>query len=255
MCTLSGTARKFIEAALRIILVFHSIDDSGSVLSYPAKSLDGLLEALECFDIPVMTLDKLLLPETRCGVSLTFDDGIRSVFTDALPVLRSHSAPAHLFLTTGYVGLTNRWPSQPAHAPLFDMLSWSEIEALQAAGMRVEAHTSTHPDLRRLSDYELQAECERADEAIATKLGCPPSYFAYPYSLSDARIRAFARRRYAGSLGGGTRTLRRREDIAALPRVDSYYLRSQWIYGNLRSRRSQVYLLVRRALRRLRNAP
>src|SRR6202051_3716135 len=94
---------------MRAILVFHSIDDSGSVLSYPAKTLDGLLEALERSHIPVMDLDTLLRPATQCGVALTFDDGIRSVFTDALPILRSRCVPAHLFLTTGYVGLTNRW--------------------------------------------------------------------------------------------------------------------------------------------------
>jgi len=240
---------------MRAILVFHSIDDSGSVLSYPAKTLDGLLEALERSHIPVMDLDTLLRPETQCGVALTFDDGIRSVFTDALPILRSRCVPAHLFLTTGYVGLTNRWPTQPAQAPLFEMLSWSEIERLRAAGVRIEAHTASHPDLRSLTDDNLHEECERADEAISSRLGYQPRYFAYPYAQSNARVRAFAGLRYAACLAGGTRTLERDEDMSALPRIDSYYLQSERIYRNLRSRRSRTYLWARRTLRRLRNAP
>jgi peptidoglycan/xylan/chitin deacetylase (PgdA/CDA1 family) len=240
---------------MRAILIFHSIDDSGSVLSYPAKTLDGLLEALERSHIPVMDLDTLLRPETRCGVALTFDDGIRSVFTDALPILRSRGLPAHLFLTTGYVGLTNRWPSQPVHAPLFEMLSWSEIETLQTAGITIEAHTASHPDLRNLNEDDVRAECERADQAISSRLGYQPRYFAYPYAQSNARVRAFAGLRYAACLAGGTRVLGSGEDMSALPRIDSYYLQSEWIYRNLSSRRSRTYIQARRTLRRLRNAP
>lgn len=240
---------------MRAILVFHSIDKSGSVLSYSPEMFGDLLAALERSDIPVVDLDTLLKPETRHGVALTFDDGIRSVFTDALPILRSHGAPAHLFLTTGYVGSTNRWPSQPVQAPLFEMLTWSEIERLRAAGMTIEAHTATHPDMRGLDEAGLQAECELADETISSRLGYHPRYFAYPYALCDVRVRAFAGRRYVASLAGGTRTLGAEEDMSALPRIDSYYLQSEWVYRNLSSTRSQAYIGVRRALRRLRNAP
>ena len=240
---------------MRAIINFHSIDGSGSVLSYPAKTLDGLLGALKRSGIPVVDLDTLMRAETQCGVALTFDDGIRSVFTQALPILKSHGVPAHLFLTTGYVGLTNRWPSQPPHAPLFDMLSWSEIETLRTAGITIEAHTESHPDLRGLSDDDLCAECERADETILSRLGSRPRYFAYPYALSNARVRAFARQRYVASVAGGTRELGLDEDLSALPRIDSYYLQSEWTYRNLKSIQSRAYILARRTLRRLRNAP
>src|SRR6476620_10135808 len=121
---------------MRAILTFHSIDDTGSVLSYPPKTFDRLLLALQRSGIPLLDLDTLLRPQTKTGVALTFDDGMRTVFTEALPILRSHSAPAHLFLTTGFVGMTNCWPGQPRSIPVFEMLRWSEIEALQGMGIR-----------------------------------------------------------------------------------------------------------------------
>ena len=185
---------------MRAILTFHSIDDTGSVLSYPPKTFDRLLLALQRSGIPLLDLDTLLRPQTKTGVALTFDDGMRSVFTEALPILRSHSAPAHVFLTTGVVGMTNRWPSQPAAAPLFEMLRWREIEALQQCrDPHRGAYGESHPDLRQLSDDALRAECERADETIASILGVRPRYFAYPYGLNDTRVRSFARERYVGS--------------------------------------------------------
>lgn len=238
---------------MRAILTFHSIDDSGSVLSYPPKTFRKLLDALERCDIPILDLDTLLQPDTPRGVALTFDDGMRTVSTEALPILRSHSSPAHVFLTTGVVGATNRWPSQPPTAPLFEMLRWSEIEALQRAGMRIEAHTVSHPDLRQLADTELRDECESAEETIASRLGVRPRYFAYPYGHSDARVRAFTRDRYCGSLTTDLRMLRRKEDKAALPRLDAYYLRREVVFGDLRSLHVRAFLGLRRMLRVLRN--
>lgn len=238
---------------MRAILTFHSVDDSGSVLSYPPRTLNLLLDAFERCGIPILTLDALLRPDTSNGVALTFDDGIRTVFTEALPILRSHSAPAHLFLTTAFVGRTNRWPNQPRSTPVFEMLRWSELDALKGMGMRIEAHTASHPDFCQLSDAAVRAECESADETILSKLGVRPRYFAYPYGRSNARVRAFTRGRYAGSFTADLRTLRQEEDSAALPRLDAYYLRHKLIFDDLRSLRTYAFLAFRRALRELRS--
>src|SRR5262249_39282754 len=214
----------------------------------------NLLNALQSSGIPIVDLDTLLRAETRYGVALTFDDGIRTVFTEALPILRKHCVPAHLFLTTNFVGQTNRWPTQSPSAPLFDMLGWSQIDALCSAGIRIEAHTANHPDLRGLADDDLRAECDWADDSITQRVGRRPRYFAYPYGRSDARVRAFARLRYHGSLTTELRPLGAEEDAAALPRLDSYYLKPKWMLRDLSGQRSQAYLEVRRSLRWLRSA-
>jgi peptidoglycan/xylan/chitin deacetylase (PgdA/CDA1 family) len=212
-----------------------------------------LLDALERGGIPILELDALLHPETTCGVALTFDDGMRTVFSQALPILRSHSAAAHLFLTTGFVGMSKTGPNEGRSKPAFEMLHWSEIEALQAGGMRIEAHTANHPDLRRLSDDAVREECESADEAIAARLGGRPRYFAYPYGRSDARVRAYARSRYAGSFTTDLCMLRPNEDRAELPRLDAHYLRHGLIFGDLRALHTRAFLAFRRALRRIRS--
>jgi peptidoglycan/xylan/chitin deacetylase (PgdA/CDA1 family) len=239
---------------VRAIFTFHGIDDSGSVLSYPARTLAALLDALRDAGLPLCDLDTLLAPGTRRGVALTFDDGMRSVYTHALPVLRDHAAPAHLFLATGAVGGSNRWPSQPAHAPGFDMLGWDEIERLHGAGVRVESHTHSHPDLRGLDEERIAAECLEADRLIEARLGRRPQYFAYPYGYSNARARACARARYRGCVTTRLDTVRDGEDPAALPRLDSYYLRAPWVYGRLDGALPRAYLALRGALRRLRGA-
>ncbi len=238
---------------MRAVLTFHSVDGSGSVLSYPPKTFGRLLDALERCGIPILELDTLLRPETSCGVALAFDDGLRTVFTEALPILRSHSAPAHVFLTTDSVGKTNAWPGQPRSTPVFEMLRWPDIEALQGAGMRIEAHTASHRDFSQLSAAALSADCKSCDETILSRLGVRPRYFAYPYGRSTAQVRALARDRYAGSFTTDLRMLQCEEDNAALPRVDAYYLRHELIFDDLRALHTSAFLAFRRALRTFRH--
>jgi hypothetical protein len=112
---------------------------------------------------------------------------------------------------------------------------------------------ANHPDLRQLSDAEIAEECESADTAIAARLGRSPRYFAYPFGYCDARVRALLRPRYAAAVTTELRPLRRDEDMAALPRLDTYYLQHPWLQGNLATPPTRAYLALRRLGRRLRH--
>jgi len=230
---------------MRAILTFHGIDSADPVLSFPPDEFSRLLAGLDRAGLPILTLDRLLRPATRRGVALTFDDGYESVFTNALPVLRDHGAPAHLFLATGLVG-GGEFSSLP-------MLDWKQVEALHAAGVRMESHTASHPDLRDLGDAAIAEECDIADQVIATRLGRQPRYFAYPYGANDERVQAVVRSRYEAALTTELRPLGQQEDTAALPRLDSYYLQARWIQRGLDGYPARAYLGFRRLLRLVRH--
>lgn len=236
---------------MKVVLTFHSIDASGSVLSFPAIHLEGLLRALLDKSIPILRLGDLLDPGVESGVCLTFDDGMRTLFDHGLPILRSYAVPAHLFLATGVVGGDNRWPGQPADAPRFDMMGWREIEALHDAGVGIEAHTRHHADLRRLQDAQISEECDACDAEIERRLGRRPRYFAYPYGWYDRRVRDVVAARYEACLTTDLRYLSQSADRAALPRLDTYYLQNAVVYRNLDTAPVRAYLEFRRWLRAL----
>ncbi len=236
------------------ILTFHSIDDKGSVISYSPQLFGMLLDALARKNIPVLDLDTLLAPGIRKGVAITFDDGMRSVYRNALPVLRDYGVPAHLFLATSAVGNATPWPRNATDGHTFEMLSWDEIAALHAAGISIECHTQTHPDMRTLSVTQMQEECEQADEQIGGYLGRRPRYFAYPFGYHDRKVREFARQRYQGAVTTELKPLGKHMDSAALPRLDAYYLQSQQLIRHVDSILLRGYLSARNILRNVRGS-
>lgn len=237
---------------MRAVVTFHSIDNLPGPLSYSPAGLEAMLDALAEADIPVVPLDRLLDDSRATGVSLTFDDGISTVFSAAMPVLRDRKVPAHVFVITRWVGGDNRWPGQPDDATPFKLMDWDQLEEIQRAGFEIEAHTATHPDLRSLSDSEVETEMEEADAQIEAHLGRRPRFFAYPYGHHDARVRALAGKRYRGCFTTRLDYLDPSAQLNALPRLDAHYLRPPDLVRRLDGKPAHAYVALRRALRRLR---
>lgn len=238
---------------MRAVITFHSIDDQPGPLSFSPARFEAMLDALAAANIPVLPLDRLIASPAARGVSLTFDDGISTVFSHAMPILRKRRVPAHVFIITRWVGRENRWPGQPADATSFQLMTWHQLEAIHAAGLQIEAHTASHPDLRQLPGARIEAEMEEADDMIESRLGRRPRFFAYPYGYHDPRVRSLAGRRYAACFTTKLDYLSADDQSDALPRLDSHYLRSPALVSALPGKSARAYLRFRRALRRLRN--
>lgn len=241
---------------MRAILTFHNVDASGSVLSIAPEELRSLVCAIRASGHAIVPLVDLLgRPAEPDRIALSFDDGLAGLHENAAPVLAEEGAPATVFLTTDYLGRDNGWPTLPADAPRFPMMSWSQVEDLHRGGWAVEAHTATHPDLRRLDDAGVECEFERCDDAIAARLGVRPQILAYPYGSFDARVEALAARRYAWSV---TAELGRLPTRAAgrhrLPRLETFYFRAPRIHARFGTRLFDAYLAGRGLARRLRRA-
>ena len=73
------------------------------------------------------------LPEK--SVLITIDDGYRSAYEIAYPILRRHGYTAALFVYTDFIGSSVK------------SLTWEQLEEMKAAGFDVGSHTLTHCDL------------------------------------------------------------------------------------------------------------
>jgi len=234
----------------RAVVTFHALADDADVLSFAPHRFAQWVRSLVEQGVPIVDYATLLRSER--GVTLTFDDGMRSVVEHAMPVLHEHRVPAHLFLTTGAVGGDNAWPTQPAAAARHRMLSWDEVQHCADRGLLIESHTHSHPDLRTLPTDAIGAECARADDEIQRRIGRRPRLFAYPYGQYDARVRQALTARYDACFTTRMGYLPAAPDATQVPRIDAYYLRWPWAQANCLSPAGRAYLGLRGGIRWLR---
>lgn len=240
------------------ILTYHSLDDSGSVISVSPALFAAQMAQLHGTGVRVVPLDEMFALPTgqetdRARVALTFDDGFANFFDHGWPVLRHYGFPATVFLVTDHCGSDNDWPSQPAEVERRALLTWSQVRALSAEGVSFGCHTRSHPDLTRLSLPEIDDELSNSKSAIESAVGKPVTTLAYPYGAFDPAVRARAAEYFklgvSTTLGFATET----SDRLALERLDTYYLRNGLLFRRLFSPGVRSYLSMRRMLRTLRS--
>lgn len=242
---------------MRAVFMLHSIDDSGSVLSMTAAQLESLVHTIRAAGHRIVRLtDVLAARPDEDVIALTFDDGLSTLQTEAMPLLKRLDVQPTLFLTTGRVGLDNRWPGQSDLAVALPMMDWDGVEALYRAGWDVEGHTLTHPDLRTVSDDQLEEELALPKEHIKEHLGTAVTAFAYPYGYLDARVVSATARYYEAAVTTTmcalSSSIMNRHRI---PRLDTFYFRHQVAHRSFGTPVFGAYVRARRALRMLRRHP
>lgn len=79
------------------------------------------------------------------SVAITFDDGYRSTYTRALPILQKHGFGACVFLATDFIGRESPFPWLPGGFAREALpMSWGEAAAMSRYGMEIGSHTASH---------------------------------------------------------------------------------------------------------------
>lgn len=239
---------------MRAILTYHSIDESGSVISVSPERFAGHVEWLASGAVKVVSVADLLGAEDGAdAVAITFDDAFENFATQAWPLLRDARLPATMFVPTGFVGRTNEWDIMPGGAmPRLGLMDWATLARLVGEGLELGAHTRSHPDLRALDAGRLHDEIAGAVEDIVRETGRRATGFAYPYGYHDARVVAAVRNICAWACTTRLSPVKGRQDPYRLPRLDAYFLRGPGRLDRFRSPSFEWYMSLRAGIRRAR---
>lgn len=172
-----------------------------SAQGYHPISLTQLIDASE---------GRAALPDKP--VLLTFDDGLRSLYTKVFPLLRAYHFPAVAAVITGWVDLPQGQNVDFGPRPYThdDFVTWAQLREMQASGLvEIASHTDnlhrgvlsnpqgnqTPAAITRIYDparaaYEdeatyrtrIRADLARSSELIARHLGRQPRAIVWPYA-------------------------------------------------------------------------
>ena len=184
-----------------LVLCYHAVSEQWpSPLAVTPAQLAEQLELLVRRGYRGATFERAVTaPPFARTLAVTFDDGYRSVFAHALPILERLGLPGTVFVATDFAGRAEpmRWPGIEhwiggPHEAELAALSWQQLGSLGDGGWEIGSHTCSHPRLSQLDDDALQAELVESRQACEARLGACRT-LALPYGDGDARVIAAAR--------------------------------------------------------------
>jgi peptidoglycan/xylan/chitin deacetylase (PgdA/CDA1 family) len=165
------------------ILCYHRFGSRSSQLTVAPAAFEAQMEYLARNGYHVVPLSRLTgfldgkeaLP--RKTVVLTIDDGYRSTYEVAYPILKKYGFPATVFLYSDFVGAT-------------DALTWSQLKEMADSGLiDIQPHSKTHANLAlRLPEEpdgkyreRVRREVDVPISVILERLGIRSTAYAFPY--------------------------------------------------------------------------
>lgn len=111
-------------------------------------------------------------------LAITFDDGLRTVMTEAAPVLAEYKIPWSVFIVTDWSDGNAAWAKDRS------FLDWRDIEQLAKSGADIGSHSVTHPNFSLISAGQTEDELGGSRKTIADRVGIDAKSFAIPLGQS-----------------------------------------------------------------------
>ncbi len=172
------------------VLTYHRFGDNcDSPLCMPADVFDRQMRYLKDNGYHTVTPAELIdflryrKPLPRKSVWITMDDGYRSTYKVAYPILKQYGFTATMFVYTEFVGASRL------------AVTWEQLREMKANGFVVGSHTVTHSDLTKPRSDEsedefiarVRRELGESKKTIDKKLGQNTTVLAYPFGYYDRR--------------------------------------------------------------------
>ena len=172
----------------------HFLEDCDSLLCIPPAFFDQQMKYLKDNGYRTVTMEDLLgflqyrqaLPKK--SLVITIDDGYRSAYDIAYPILKRYGFTATLFIYTDYVGVSDK------------AITWDQLKEMNADGFQIGSHTISHSDLtmnkegESEKDYLARIEKELFDskQIIDMRLAQDTIAIAFPFGRYDDSILSLA---------------------------------------------------------------
>lgn len=200
------------------ILTYHKIDNSGEVIATAPSLFRQQMKWLIEQNMHGICLRQAYdhLDATGCfpkrSVVLTFDDGFKSVFDQALPVLKEHGFTASFFIPNDFVGREH-------------MMDRSDLQVLVAEDMEIGAHSVSHCDLTQADPDVLLHELAAGRQQLEQILQLPVTSLAYPFGYQNNNVRHATAQHYKLACTTELGHVNPNDERMRLRRLDTYFLK------------------------------
>lgn len=116
--------------------------------------------------------EPVIKPFNQPLITVTFDDGWESVYTQATPLLQKYGIPTTQYVLSGVE--KNK-----------GYMTFKQVKALDQAGHEIACHSVDHADLTTLNQDKLLGELANCKSTLQEKLDIQVTDFASPYGATN----------------------------------------------------------------------
>ena len=150
--------------------------------------------------------NNLMIPKKNKKILITIDDGFKSFYEEAWPILKKEKIPFILFISTEPVGKNG-------------YMTWSQIKEIEKSDFAVIGHHShTHDYLIDKTGDEFISDIEKANEIFLKNLGYIPNLFSYPFGEYSKFMKDYISKNFKLSFGQHSGVIDVNKDKFELPR-------------------------------------
>lgn len=164
-----GIASLFVCLVVLLPLILAAVQVKGmiapadprranDVLAMQTRQLDKSSQPLQPFDEPLITV--------------TFDDGWESIYSQALPMLQSYGIPTTQYVLSGT-------------ADNVQYMNYAQMRKMAQAGHEIGCHSIDHADLTKLTQQQLDTQLRECKAVVGKELNMEIREFASPYGSTN----------------------------------------------------------------------
>ncbi len=178
------------------IIAYHRFgDDYISPLCISTEIFDNQMKYLKTNGYKTITQEELIsfldyrnsIPEK--SIMITIDDGYRSIYRTAYPILKKYGFTATLFVYTDFVGVCK------------NAITWEQLREMKSNGFSIGSHTLSHADLTKQMPGEtdedfrvrIMKELRVSKQIIDKKLNQDTISLAFPYGSYNEEVLNFTK--------------------------------------------------------------
>jgi peptidoglycan/xylan/chitin deacetylase (PgdA/CDA1 family) len=195
------------------VLLYHHVADTDEPRRYyvSPENFDEQISSLKDWGytaIPLSLLVEAMLNGAELPprpVVITFDDGYRDVYQNALPVMQRYGFVGTIYIIMDQIGVGG-------------YLNAKQIAQLIEQGWELGSHSQTHANLRK-SGVSIEKELTGSKETLELLFDTPVRSFSYPYGSATPAITQLVKASgYRSAVGIGASITHRTKNLYYLSR-------------------------------------
>ncbi len=232
------------------VLLYHSISDDNSNMSLNLNTFENQIMYLKKNDYTSINFDEIDQNKKK-QIIITFDDGYKDVFVNALPILKKYEFKATCFFVTNLIGQDNSWDIKNKNFLKKEIMNFNDINQWISSGMHIGSHSHNHLDLTKISEKKLLNELEFSKKILEDKFNNNDDIFCYPYGKVNQHVYALTKKIYNKAVTTNrSRYDSYKHDLHLIPRIDmgknfsslKLYLKLETIYEDIKYKKNELYL-------------